>query len=250
MYTTIDILTGGLLVKSNNTNTSRNNIDIHIVNCTFNGNGYFGNVSNATVLSWKTHKVPFSPGLTIGIDKPNLVQINVAITNSIFSFNRAVIGGSCIALYVKSKTPNIVLTGLQFRNNSFIEFYGKVSALRVFQRNCNESNHDKQSVLNMTSCSFYGNHGGQNMLNYTVEGGPSRVIIDHCTFSNNNYSSALVNLNMQTKLLFISNLNFTTNTNKGGVIYILIYSANFTLVLLDINLVKKLIVLQEEWFLD
>ena len=240
-YTTNDILTGGLLVKSNNTNASRNNIDIHIVNCTFNGNGYFGNVNNinATVLSRKTHKVFFSPGLTIGIDKPNLVQINVAINNSIFSFNRAAIGHSCIALYVKSKSPNIVLTGLQFRNNSVIKFYGKVSALRVFQRNCNESNHYKQSILNMTSCSFYGNHGGQNMLNYIVEGGPSRVTIDHCTFSNNNYSSALVNLNMQTKLLFISNLNFTTNTNKGGVIYILIYSANFTLVLLDINLVKN-----------
>ena len=112
----------------------------------------------------------------------------------------------------------------------------------MFQRNCNESNsnHYKQSILKMTSCSFYDNHGGQNMLNYTLEGGPSRVtIIDHCTFSNNNYSSALVNLNMQTKLLFISNLNFTTNTNKGGIIYILIYSANFTLVLSDINLVEN-----------
>ena len=91
----------------------------------------------------------------------------------------------------------------------------------------------------MTSCSFYGNHGEQNMLKHTVEGEPSRVTIDYCIFFYSNFSSALVNLNMQTKLLFISNLNFTTNTNKGGIIYILIYSANFTLVLSDINLVEN-----------
>ena len=83
---------------------------------------------------------------------------------------------------------------------------------------------------------FLCNHGEENMLNHTVEGGPSRVTIDHCIFFNYNYSSALackLKHANNAKLLFISILNFTTNTNKGGVIYILIYSANFTLVSLS-----------------
>ena len=66
------------------------------------------------------------------------------------------------------------------------------------------------------------------MLNYAIKGGPSIVMIDNCTFLNNNYGGALVKLEMQTKVLIISNINFTANTNKGGVIYLLVNSENFT----------------------
>ena len=88
----------------------------------------------------------------------------------------------------------------------------------------------------MSSCSFYGNNGGQNMLNYAVKGGPSKVKIDHCMFLNNNYDSALVKLEMHTNALIISNVNFTANTNKGGVIYLLVNSENFTVVVLLLNI--------------
>ena len=100
---------------------------------------------------------------------------------SIFSFNR---GASDIALYVHvySRNPNIALTELQVWNNSAIKFFDKVSALRVLHGNRNKNNRYKQSSLNMSSCSFYGNDGGQNMLNYAVRGGPSIVMIDNCTF--------------------------------------------------------------------
>ena len=81
----------------------------------------------------------------------------------------------------------------------------------------------------MSSCNFFGNHGGQSMLMYSVKGGPTKVTIKQCTFVGNNYSNALVNLKMQAVVLLISNLNFIANTNKGGVIYLSFYSINFTI---------------------
>ena len=140
---------------------------------------------------------------------------------------------------VRGKIPNVVLTGLQFWNNSAINFYEKISALRVFYDNYNSSNY-KQFLLNMLSCNFYGNHGGQRMLGYVVEGGPLNVLIDHYTFLNNNYSNALVQLEMLTKALklVISNSNFTPNANKGGVIYISFYS-NFTVVMFNIMFARN-----------
>ena len=68
------------------------------------------------------------------------------------------------------------------------------------------------------------------MLSYAVEGGPSKVIIDHRTFLSNNFSNALIKLKVQTKILLISNTNFVANTHKGGVIHLLVYSTDFTLV--------------------
>ena len=232
--------TGGVLITSRNASISRGNLRIHIDSCVFSHNGYFGNVNDTTQLSRKAHKVAFSPGLSIQIIEPTF-SVDIAITKSIFSFNRGANGASGVALYVHvySINPNIALTELQVWNNSAIKFFDKVSALRVFHGNRNKNNYYKQSLLNMSSCSFYGNDGGQNMLNYAVKGGPSIVMIDNCTFLNNNYGGALVKLEMQTKVLIISNINFTANTNKGGVIYLLVNSENFTVVLLNINLERN-----------
>ena len=229
--------TGGVLITSKNASISRGNLNILIDSCVFSHNGYFGNVNDTTKLSRKAHKVPFSPGLSIQIIEP-AISVDIAITKSMFSFNRGANGASGVALYVyvNSKNPNIALTELQVWNNSAINFYDKVSALRVFHRNCNKNNHYRQSLFNVSSCSFYGNNGGQNMLNYAVKGGPSNVMINHCTFLNNNYDSALVKLEMQTKALIISNVNFTANTNKGGVIYVMVNSENFTVVLVLLNI--------------
>ena len=230
--TTNNTLIGGLLINSNNTNTSGNSIDIRIENCTFNSNGYFGKVNDTIILSWKSQKVFYSPGLTIRVVKPDLFFINILIKNSAFSFNRAAISASGVALYiyVKGKNPYTLLTGLQFWNNSVVKFHDNGSALRVLHGNYNKNNHYAHSLLNMSSCSFYNNHGGQNMLSYTVVGGPSKVIIDHCIFFYNNYSNALVYLQIETKVLILSNLNFTANTNKGGIINILFYSTDFSVI--------------------
>ena len=145
--------TGGVLIKSRNASISRGNLNIVIDNCVFSHNGYFGNVNDTTKLSWKAHKVPFSPGLSIQIIEPTF-SVDIAITKSMFSFNRGASGASGIALYVyvNSKNPNIALTELQVWNNSANNFYDKVSALRVFHRNCNKNNHYRQSLFNMSSC--------------------------------------------------------------------------------------------------
>ena len=230
--------TGGMLIDNYNINTSisRNNLSIHIENCVVDHNGYFGKVNDTTVLSWKASEVPISTGLSIQVTEL-ATNINILIENSIFSFNRG--RGGALYIHVKGNNPNIALTGLQFYKNSAIKFDSKVSALRVLHRNCNANNHYKQSLLSMSSSSFYGNHGGQNMLSCTVEGGPSKVIIDQCTFSNNNYSNALVTLKVDTKVVIISNINFTANANKGGVICLLAHSTDLTVVMFNINLERN-----------
>ena len=129
------------------------------------------------------------------------------------------------------------VTGLQFWNNSAIKFHDKISALRILHNNYN---HHKQSLFNMSLCSFYNNHGGYDMLTYAVEGKPSMIImIDRCTFYNNNYSNALLRLEAQTKVLVLSNLNFTANTNKEGVVYIFLYSTNFSVFISMYNIILE-----------
>ena len=222
--------TGGILIDKV-MNTSTNNLSIHIDSCVFNRNGYFGNVNDTTISFWKADKVPYCPGLSIRLIEP-ATPINILIKNSLFYSNRG--KGTVLFINVKGGNPNIELTGLQFWNNSAFKFDSRVSTLRVIHRNSNINNHYTLSLLNTSSCSFYDNQGGQNMLSYAVEGGPSKVIIDHCTFLNNNFSNSLVKLTVQTKLLHISNTNFTANTHKGGVIHLLVYSV-CTLVIVDIK---------------
>ena len=221
--------TGGILIDKA-MNTSRSNLSIHIDSCVFNRNGYFGNINDTTKSFWKADQVPYFPGLSIRLTEP-LVPISILIKNSTFYSNRG--RGTALYINVIGRNPNVMLTGLQFWNNSAIKFDGRVSTLRVLV--INKNNYYTQSLLNMSSCSFYDNHGGQNMLSYVVEGGPSKVIIDNCTFLNNNFSNSLVKLKVQTKILFISNTNFTANVHKGGIIYLIIYSAEFTLVIVDIK---------------
>ena len=224
--------TGGILIDNTYMNTSRHNLSICIDSCVFNRNGYFGNVNYTTVLSWKADKVPYCPGLSMQLSQP-ATPINILIKNSIFCSNRG--RGTALYMNVIGRNPNVVLTGLQFWNNSAIKFDSRVSTLRIIYRNSNQNNDYKQSLLNTSSCSFYDNHGGQNMLSYAVEGGPSRVIIDHCTLLNNNFSNSLLKLKLQTKILHISNTNFTANAHKGGIIHLLVYSADFTLVIVNVK---------------
>ena len=98
-------------------------------------------------------------------------------------------------MYIKvnGKGTNIGLIGLQVWNNSAIKFYDKISTLRIFQTNYNYHN---QFLFKISLCSFYDNHGGYNMLSYAGEGEPPKVMIDHCTFLNNNYSNALLKFEM------------------------------------------------------
>ena len=64
-------------------------------------------------------------------------------------------------------------------------------------------------------------------------------MIDRCTFYNNNYSNALLRLEVQTNLLVLSNLNFTANTNKEGVVYIFLYSTNFSVFITMYNIILE-----------
>ena len=64
-------------------------------------------------------------------------------------------------------------------------------------------------------------------------------MIDRCTFLNNNYSNAILKLEVQTKVLILSNLNFAANTNKEGVIHILFYSTNFSVLISMYNIILE-----------
>ena len=172
-----------MLIKNNITATNGNEIYICIHKCIFNNNGFMGNVKDNTILPKTIHQLPFGAGLSILIIKAS-VLVNISIKSTIFSFNRGA-SGAGVRIYVKSINPRIELTGLQFWNNSVIKFYDNSSALTVFYENFNNKYstgtlinnfHARQSSLNMSSCIFYGNHGGQNMVSYIVAGEPSQVL--------------------------------------------------------------------------
>ena len=94
----------------------------------------------------------------------------------------------------------------------------------------------------MSSCIFYGNYGKQVklMCSATAAGGPYQIIIDRSTLLNNNSSSHLIDLHINTEILLrVSNISFTANINKAAVIYIMIYSKNVTVLILNINLERN-----------
>ena len=238
--TTIHAATGGMLIKNKISATKRSEVDIRIDNCVFNNNGFMGNVKDRTTLSKTTRRLPFGAGLSILIINAG-VLVNISIKSTTFSFNRGA-SGAGVRIYVKSINPSIDLTGLQFWNNSVINFYDNASALTVLQENYNANNkYAKQSLLNVSSCIFYGNHGGRNMVSYVVLGNSSNALITHCTFLNNwDYGSGLVELNIQSRSsLNISNVNFSSNTGRAAILHLHVLSINVTVSMFNINIERN-----------
>ena len=78
----INAVTGGILIDNINTSSNRGYLSIHIENCVFSHNGYFGNVIIKS-FRWKAPRVPFCPGLSIQVIEPTIL-INILIKRSIF----------------------------------------------------------------------------------------------------------------------------------------------------------------------
>ena len=220
LYSECYTASGGLLIVDNDTTISNISIIINIENCIFSNNGYFGDITN----NYEANNTNYNAALSIVIIKPD-VFVNISIQNTTFSVNR----GAGVNIYVTHTNPNIELTRLHFWNNSVTEIHDNTSVLKVF---CN-----KQSTLIMSLCSFYGNHGGLNMVSLVVAGEPSQVSVDHCTFLNNKYSFSFIEFSVWSKsILSISDLSFNNNTGAKIIMYLYMYSFGIKASVFNINI--------------
>ncbi|XP_065912233.1 uncharacterized protein [Dysidea avara] len=89
----------------------------------------------------------------------------------------------------------------------------------------------------MSSCVFYSNRVGRNMIRFYVEGSPSHLLIENCRFENNSDHSATV-IELTTKSLseteFV-NSSFICN-RQSALLYVHLYHANSTIAVNSANI--------------
>ena len=225
-------VTGGVRIQESLTETN-----VRIVNCIFEHNGHFGNISNTTngVPYDCNSEIADGAGLLFNNNnsfleyKPTF-QVNLLIENSTFSSNRGRSGAGAYINTVNSSAITFVNT--TFKDNSVLDFRINSSALLVF------ANHSK---ILLTMCDFYNNREGRNMIGYTITGSSSGLLIDNCTFVNNSdYDITLIELNMQSinSPAIVKDSQFNNNTGSA-VIYCQIRSEGIVMSLFNIQMMNN-----------
>ena len=199
---------------------------VNISNCLFDHNGHLGTVNNTNYREVPCFNCEVADGAGLLLVSPiPTVAANVFIESSNFLFNR---GRSGAGVYITTKnSPQIVLNNVTFNNNSVLEFYINASALLIQQDQAPWIHSIEMSMIQLSSCTFYNNSGGRNMLSYNIADVPSYLLIDDCTFFNNSeYDITLVELNMKCNCV-VDILNSKFNSNTGAsLIYFQIRNRN------------------------
>jgi len=225
-------VTGGIAI-----NESTDTADIHVSNCTFESNGYFGPVNDTKYVTLPSEAREIANGAALLLTTSNHnVSMNVYISDSNFSSNRGNNGGA--VRIIANGSPTVTLTRLVFHNNSVVRWFVTASALMLYF-NVNFSNVNLP-VLEMSSCTFQDNFHGRNMINYFVAGIPSYVAIDSCTFlSNLKYGFALMEINSNAPALInISNSYFSSNS-RSALLYLHFHFNNIKAILFNIQMINN-----------
>ena len=97
------------------------------------------------------------------------------------------------------------------------------------------------SLIHLSSCQFYNNSEGRNMINYIVVGDQSELVIENCTFVNNsNNDIAMLELNMKAigSLVSIKHSDFTNNL-ENAIVYFQIHSRHIVSSLFNISMINN-----------
>ena len=211
---------------------------VNVSKCVFHNNGHFGEIIDSD----KTRKLPRlgleiadGAGLLLVFPDP-IYSVNIYIENSAFSSNRGRSGAG--ALISTRNSSVIMLTHLVFCDNSVIRPYINASAIMVDMRTPMDST--SMPLLLMSSCKFYGNDGGRNMIGYIVGDDPAHVVIEHCTFFDNiNYDIGMIELNMQSySPVKIYNSTFLGN-NGSALVYMQIRSRNIPVSIINVTMTEN-----------
>ena len=193
---------------------------VNISNCIFDHNGHLGIVDHIEYkeVPCENCEVADGAGLLLISPRPDIAA-NVFIENTNFSSNRGRSGAG--AHITTENSPHIVLTNVTFNSNSVLDFYVNASALFMLlkQEPWNYSLIE-MSMIQLSSCVFYNNSRGRNIVSYNIANVPSYLLINNCEFFNNSaYDITLVELNMKCNgSIEIFNSNFYRN-NGSALIY-------------------------------
>ena len=228
------VVTGGVRIQQ-----SMGQANVTIVDCTFDHNGHFGKVFDTENIS----NVPFGSevadgaGLLFNNNEYYNFEVNILIENSTFSSNRGRTGAGAYIKTINSSSISFVNT--TFENNSVLNFRINSSAFMVFA----DHPRDLQFVplIHLSSCQFYNNSEGRNMVNYIIAGARSELVIENCTFVNNsNNDITMLELNMQSTGSSVSFKHSQFTNNSGtAIVYFQIRSKHIVSSLFNTNMTNN-----------
>ena len=227
-------VSGGVRIQESAAETN-----VSIVNCIFEHNGHFGNITNSDNKSEVPGGQEIADGAGLLFDNINNYTVNLLIQNSKFSSNRGRTGAGAFIRTINSSS--IIIVDTNFTNNSVLDFRINSSAFMVVTK------HPKDlpfvHLLQLSMCNFYNNTEGRNMINYIVAGSHSILLIENCTFINNTKNDiTMLELNLQStgSSVDIKHSQFTNNINSGSaVIYFHIRSKHITTSLFNIKMMNN-----------
>ena len=223
--------TGGVVFK-----TTIGETNVAILRCVFNNNGHFGQIIDIQykMLPPKVQEIADGAGILLISNDPKLL-VNVVVMDTLFTSNRGR-GGAGANIRVKNSSF-VTLGNVVFYNNSVVKGYVTASALWV---HFSHLNHLSLPKLHLSSCSFYNNTIGRNMISFYLGGNKTHAVIENCTFVNNsNHAETLIELSVKSQSLFdIIHSNFSDNKH-GALVYAQVRFVNATLSMENVNIVNN-----------
>jgi len=231
--TTKFIVTGALYIQS-----AISEANVNISKCIFHKNGHFGEINDIDYRDLPRLGIEIADGAGLLLVFPIPVySVNIFIDNSSFSSNR---GRSGAGTLISTRNSSVVmLTNLVFLDNTVIRSYINASAIMVDMQT--PLNSSRMPLLQMSSCEFYRNDGGRNMIGYIVGDDHVHVVIENCTgFDNTKYDFGMIELNMQSynSMVKIHNSNFTGNSGTA-LIYMQIRSRDISVSIIDVTVTNN-----------
>jgi len=224
--------TGGVVFKIITRATN-----VTIINCAFNNNGHFGQIIDIDfdILPPKAQEIADGAGLLL-ISNNIKILVNVLIKDTLFSSN---CGRGGAGAYIRVKNSSFVtLQNVKFYNNSAVKTYVTASALWVHFYHLD---HISLPKLHLSSCSFFNNKVGKNMISFFLGGGNrSHTVIENCSFVNSlNHADTIIELFVTSQsLIDIVNSNFSDNKH-GALVYAQVRFVNVTFTMENLNIVNN-----------
>ena len=230
-HTKDSVVTGGVRIQE-----SSGQANVTIINCIFYHNGHFGEVINTETMPYE-YEVADGAGLFFDNNIYFNFEVNLLIQNTKFSSNRGRAGAGAYIKTINSSSISFVNT--TFESNSVLNFRINSSAFMVF------ADHPRRlqfmPLIHLSSCQFYNNSEGRNMINYIVAGDQSELVIENCTFvnnSNNDITMLEVNIQAIGSLVIIKNSDFTNNL-ENAIVYFQIRSRHIVSSLFNISMINN-----------
>ena len=228
-------VTGGISII-----TATNATSFIILNCRIHNNGHFGNIketSNDYFDQLAVREIAEGAGLLF-MHRSIKVSVSICIKDTIFSNNR---GRSGSAIRINANTYTMIqFDTVLFYKNSVIMWYVSGSAMKITMDCKSYISTESTPSLKLSSCLFYGNSNGRNVLDYFIRGISADVYVHNYTFNNNlHFGFSMIEMLIRsTNMVRISDSNFSDNSGDA-LIYLHMISDNISFSLFNVKIVNN-----------